>query len=71
MNKFDKMKEYLESTLEQGEERKISFEEFSHVAGVAPDHSFLQYKKELAKSGIEVKKISMKEKYFIFYKDKE
>ena len=42
------------------------FEEIEALAGVPLDHSFLQYKKELAAFGWQVKKISMKGQTVLF-----
>lgn len=38
----------------------LSFDEIQQIAGIPIDHSFLQYKKELASYGWQVQKISMK-----------
>lgn len=46
----------------------LTFEEIGNIAGVPPDHSFLQYKKELTEFGWKVKKISMKEQQVTFEK---
>ena len=47
---------------------KLTFEEIQNIAGIAIDHSFLKYKKELIDYGYEVEKISMKEQTVIFNK---
>ena len=47
---------------------KLTFEEIQNTAGIAIDHSFLKYKKELIDYGYEVEKISMKEQTVIFNK---
>lgn len=47
---------------------KLSFDEIKNVAGIAIDHSFLNYKKELLEYGYEVKKISLKDKSVLFQK---
>ena len=47
---------------------KLTFDEIAEIAGIAIDHSFLKYKKELTEYGYEVKKISMKEKTILFKK---
>ncbi len=39
----------------------MTFDEIEEVAGVAIDHSFLTYKKELLERGWCVKRVSMKE----------
>lgn len=46
----------------------LTFEEIGTICAVEIDHSFLQYKKELAQYGYRVKKISMKEKKVMFEK---
>ncbi|MBK6527294.1 MAG: hypothetical protein IPG07_18105 [Crocinitomicaceae bacterium] len=46
----------------------LSFEEIKNIAGIAIDHSFLNYKKELLEYGYEVKKISLKDKTVLFQK---
>lgn len=66
MSKYNSLWEYV-----QKEERpmlKLSFEEIENIAGLPIDHSFLNYKKELADYGYEVGKISLKEKTVIFNK---
>ncbi|MBQ7994184.1 MAG: hypothetical protein IJ252_14275 [Solobacterium sp.] len=40
---------------------KLTFEEIEKIAGIPIDHSFLNYKKELADYGYRVGKISLKE----------
>lgn len=39
---------------------RLSFDEIADIAGVAIDHSFLRYKKELLEYGYAVEKISLK-----------
>ena len=46
----------------------LSFDEIQPIAGIPIDHSFLQYKKELAAYGWQVQKISMKKKIVRFAK---
>lgn len=50
------------------EENNSIFAEIQEVAGIAIDHSFLNYKKELAQYGYQVGKISLKDKTVIFNK---
>lgn len=45
---------------------ELSFDEIKNIAGIAIDHSFLNYKKELLPHGYHVKKISLKEKWVLF-----
>ncbi len=46
----------------------LTFEEIADIAGVAVDHSFLTYKKELTEYGWKVAKISMKSQKISFQK---
>lgn len=46
----------------------LTFEEIDAVSGVPLDHSFPKYKKELAKYGWKVLKISVKERKVTFKK---
>lgn len=48
---------------------KLTFDEIQNIAGVPIDHSFLNFKKELADYGYQVGKISMKEKSVSFEKE--
>ncbi len=48
---------------------KLTFDEIQNIAGVPIDHSFLNFKKELADYGCRVGKISMKEKTVSFEKE--
>lgn len=47
---------------------KLTFTEIEQIAGVALDHSFLTYKKELLPYGWKVGKISMKARTVLFEK---
>ena len=47
---------------------KLSFTEIQDIIGIAIDHSFLNYKKELTQYGYKVGKISLKEKTVEFIK---
>ncbi len=47
---------------------KLSYAEIEKIAGIAIDHSFLSYKKELTEYGYKVGKISMKEQAVEFIK---
>lgn len=54
---------------EKGENcNKLTFAEIEKIAGVAVDHSFLKYKKELLEYGYQVGKISMKAETIAFEK---
>lgn len=50
---------------------QLTFEEIRQAAGIPMDHSFLTFKKELAKYGYQVQKISMKEQTVRFQKLEE
>lgn len=66
MSKYDALWKYVQ---DQGNESlKLTFDEIAKIAGVAIDHSFLRYKKELWDYGYEVGKISLKKKTVIFHK---
>lgn len=64
MSKYNLLWEFVKKN---GRESFVmTFEEIQNVAGIPIDHSFLQYKKELAEYGYEVGKISMKEQTVTF-----
>ncbi len=58
MSKYDKLWEYVAA--QPGDSLDLSFDQIGDIAGVALDHSFLNYKKELLPLGWQVGKISMK-----------
>lgn len=66
MIKYNSLWEYVKNNGKQS--FKLTFEEIQNIAGIAIDHSFLKYKKELIDYGYEVKKISMKEQTVSFNK---
>ncbi len=66
MSKYDHLWKHIKKN--GGESIKLSFDEIKNIAGIAIDHSFLNYKKELLEYGYEVKKISLKEKTVFFQK---
>lgn len=66
MSKYDALWEYVQNRNE--ETFKLNFEEINEITGIAIDHSFLNYKKELLKYGYQVGKISLKEQTVIFNK---
>lgn len=66
MSKYNLLWKHIKKTGVQS--IKLSFDEIENIAGVAIDHSFLNYKKELLEYGYEVKKISLKEKTVLFQK---
>lgn len=66
MSKYNSLWEHVQSN--GSPSFKLTFEEIQNIAGAPIDHSFLQYKKELAGFGYQVGKISMKEQTVIFNK---
>ena len=66
MSKYEKLWEYIIS--ENKDSLKLSYKQIEEIVGLALDHSFLKYKKELLEYGFEVKKISMKEESVLFVK---
>ena len=64
MSKYDPLWKYIQET--GGQSIKLTFEEIGQIAGIAIDHSFLRYKKELIHYGYQVGKISMKEQTVTF-----
>ena len=54
MSKYNSLWEYVQSNGSQS--FKLTFEEIQNIAGIAIDHSFLKYKKELIDYGYEVEK---------------
>lgn len=66
MSKYNSLWEYVRKN--GGQSFKLTFDEIAEIAGIAIDHSFLKYKKELAEYGYQVGKISMKEQTVIFNK---
>ncbi len=66
MSKYDPLWNYLSKSGEK--ELKCTFEEIKNILGFEIDHSFLNYKKEAARYGYLVGKISLKEKHVTFHK---
>lgn len=66
MSKYNSLWEYVQKNGSQS--FKLTFDEIGEIAGIAIDHSFLKYKKELTEYGYEVGKISMKEQTVMFNK---
>lgn len=66
MSKYNSLWEYVQKN--GGQSFKLTFDEIAEIAGIAIDHSFLKYKKELTEYGYQVGKISMKEQTVIFNK---
>lgn len=67
MSKYNALWEYVKNSGKQS--LKLTFDEIQNIAGVLIDHSFLNFKKELADYGYQVGKISMKEKSVSFEKE--
>jgi len=67
MSKYNALWEYVKNSGKQS--LKLTFDEIQNIAGVPIDHSFLNFKKELADYGYQVGKISMKEKSVSFEKE--
>lgn len=66
MSKYEPLWNYIRKN--QKENYKLTYEEIKNILGFEIDHSFLTYKKEAAKFGYEVGKISMKENTVTFNK---
>ena len=66
MSKYDALWKYVQDNGSQT--FTLTFDEIAKIAGIAIDHSFLKYKKELTEYGYQVGKISMKEQTVIFKK---
>lgn len=66
MSKYDSLWQYIGNCGRK--DITLTFAEIAQIAGIPIDHSFLQYKKELAEYGYRVKKISMKEQKVSFEK---
>ena len=67
MSKYNALWEYVKNSGKQS--LKLTFDEIQNIAGVLIDHSFLNFKKELADYDYRVGKISMKEKTVSFEKE--
>ena len=66
MSKYDALWQYVQDNGSQS--LQLTFDEIAQIAGVAIDHSFLNYKKELTAFGYRVGKISLKAQTVIFHK---
>lgn len=60
MSKYNAPWEYVKNSGAQS--LKLTFDEIQNIAGVPIDHSFLNFKKELADYSYRVGKISMKKR---------
>ncbi|HOE35493.1 MAG: hypothetical protein GX415_05255 [Chloroflexi bacterium] len=66
MSKYDVLWQYIKSRDEKA--FKLTFDEIADILGFQIDHSFLNYKKDLAVFGYQVEKISLKEHWISFRK---
>lgn len=66
MSKYNPLWIYIKKSGKQS--FKLSFDEIKSIAGIAIDHSFLNYKRELLQYGYMVGKISLKDKTVSFQK---
>lgn len=68
MSKYEPLWRYLVGC--GSENCTLSFDEIKGILGFEIDHSFLTYKREASEYGYDVSKISMKEKYVVFIRNK-
>ena len=68
MSKYNRLWTYIAN--QNNNQLKLNFDEVEKINGIALDHSFLNYKKELKDYGFEVKKISLKNQFILFEKIK-
>ncbi|MBI3133826.1 MAG: hypothetical protein HYZ14_04045 [Bacteroidetes bacterium] len=68
MSKYNTLWEFIKKNGKQS--FILSFDEIKRIAGIAIDHSFLNYKKELLQYGYRVEKISLKDKTVLFQRIK-
>lgn len=68
MSKYELLWKYIKN--ENKDVIKLSFDNIKDILGFDIDHSFLNYKKELLEYSYKVDKISLKEKYIVFSKNK-
>lgn len=66
MSKYEPLWNYIRNRTEAS--FQLTFDEIHEIAGIAIDHSFFNYKKELLQYGYEVGKISLKGQTVIFNK---
>lgn len=64
MSKYEPLWAYIAAS--NADTLTLTFDDIHAVAGVAIDHSFLRFKKELCERGYEVGKISMKNQTVVF-----
>lgn len=68
MSKYNELWKWIVTN--NKDDLKMTFEEIEKIIGFPIDHSFLTYKKELIDYGYKVAKISMKDKFVLFEKQK-
>ena len=68
MSKYELLWKYIKN--ENKDLIKLSFDNIKDILGFDIDHSFLNYKKELLEYFYKVDRISLKEKYIVFSKNK-
>lgn len=66
MSKYDPLWKFIQENDKKS--FKLTFDEIAEITGIAIDHSFLKYKKELLAYGYQVGKISMKEQTVMIHK---
>ena len=66
MSKYDALWEHVQKN--EGPACNLTFSQIQGLIGIPIDHSFLNYKKELAAYGWQVGKISLKEQTVTFTK---
>lgn len=73
MSKYDLLWKEIDKAFKQTRQERLtlSFEEIEKLGGVAIDHSFLKFKKELKGFGYQVEKIDLKQKMITFCNYKE
>jgi len=66
MSKYNRLWEHIRDS--DAPTMELTFDDIREITGIEIDHSFLNYKKELAQYGYQVGKISLKNKTVIFNK---
>lgn len=68
MSKYSKLWIWIKNN--HNDDFKMTFSEIENITGFPIDHSFLTFKKELIEYGYKVAKISLKDKFVLFEKQK-
>jgi hypothetical protein len=66
MSKYEPLWKHLQA--DGSPKLQLSFDDIKAILGFSMDHSFLTYKKEAVAFGVQVGKISLKEKHVTFSK---